>query len=121
MKRILIVDDDEALRLLMCQVLVRAGYEVQAAESGAVALKLFRQQPADLVITDIIMPEMEGLETIIEFLKQRPKLKILAISGGGRFGADDYLPIAGALGAALTLAKPFSLEELENAVRSLLG
>jgi len=121
MKRILLVDDDEAVRRVMGEVLAQAGYAVEVAGDGATALALFRQKPVDLVITDIIMPGMEGLETIVEFLKQRPKLKIIAISGGGRIAANDYLPIAGALGASLTLAKPFSVEELEAAVRTLLG
>jgi len=120
MKRILIVEDEAGLRGLMCQALERCGYGVQGAGDGRAALALFQQQPADLVITDILMPEVEGLETIVSLRKQRPNLKIIAISGGGYYAGHDYLPVAQALGAARTLSKPFTCEELEAAVRSLL-
>ena len=121
MKRILIAEDEESLRQLLAQALERRGYEVQTAPDGAAALKLFKERPADLVITDILMPEVEGLETIVALRKQRPNLKIIAISGGGYFAGGDYLPVAEALGANRTLAKPFTIQELEEAVKSLLS
>jgi CheY-like chemotaxis protein len=104
MSTILVVDDDETFRRLLCQTLLRAGHEVLAADDGRGALRLYRQQPADLVITDLIMPEQEGLETILELRRLQPDLKIIAISGGGRMVPGDYLPIARHLGAARTLA-----------------
>ena len=115
------MDDNEGFRKPLCQTLERAGYEVLSAADGAAALRLFRQQPVDLVITDIIMPEKEGLETIMELRRIKPELKIIAISGGGRIGAEDYLPLAEHLGAARTLAKPFSSAEIIEAVSGLLG
>jgi DNA-binding NtrC family response regulator len=121
MKRILIVDDDATLRRLLGQTLTEQGYEIQSADNGAVALRLLREQPVDLLITDIIMPDVEGLETIVTCRKEHPALKILAISGGGRLSAADYLPVARGLGATETLAKPFSVEQLLEIVQRLLG
>jgi DNA-binding response OmpR family regulator len=121
MKRILLVDDNEPFRRGLGLTLERAGYEVQSAPDGAVALKLFREFPADLVITDLIMPEKEGLETIMDLRRLQPELKIIAMSGGGRIDPNDYLPIAKKLGAALTLSKPFSTGEILEAVAGLLA
>ena len=121
MKRILIVDDDEPLRRLLSQALARAGYAVITAENGVAALRLYREEPVELVITDLIMPEKEGFETIMELRRIEPNLKIIAISGGGRVDAGDYLPTARHLGAARTLAKPFSFQEMLEAVKGLLN
>jgi DNA-binding response OmpR family regulator len=120
MKRILLVDDNEGFRRPLAAILQRAGYEVQTAGDGAAALALFRQHRFDLVITDLIMPEKEGLETIMELRRLRPTLKIIAMSGGGRMDPSDYLPMAERLGAALTLTKPFSAQEFLEAVATLL-
>ena len=121
MKKILIIEDEPGLRQAMSTALTRRGFEVETAADGAAALQLFKKRPADLVITDIIMPEMEGLETIVALLKQRTRLKIIAISGGGCLAGNDYLPVAQALGAALTMPKPFTIQELEEAVAKVLG
>ncbi len=121
MQRILIIDDDEQVRDLLSEILGRAGYEVLAASNGAEGLRLYRAQPADLVITDLIMPEKEGMETIIALRKDFPKVRIIAVSGGGRSGAISYLPIAKSLGAARTVAKPFSKQEILDAVRETLA
>ena len=121
MQRILIIDDDEQVRDLLSEILGRAGYEVLAASNGAEGLRLYRAQPADLVITDLIMPEKEGMETILALRKDFPKVRIIAVSGGGRSGAISYLPIAKSLGAARTVAKPFSKQEILDAVRETLA
>jgi len=121
MKRILLVDDDAAFREPLCEWLSRNGYEVQTAQNGSVALKLYRQQAADLVITDLIMPEAEGLETIGALRRLQPNVKIIAMSGGGRIGPIEYLTIARNLGAHRVLAKPFSCQEILDAVESSLA
>jgi DNA-binding response OmpR family regulator len=120
-KRILVIDDDEQLRAMLTQALERAGYEVVGAGNGAQGLSLFRTQPADLVITDLIMPVKEGVETLIEFRREFPATPVIAISGGGRGGPTDYLSIARRLGACRTLAKPFSRDEMLLAVRDVLA
>ena len=120
MKRILLVDDNESFRRPLGEALRRAGYEIQGAGDGSAALVLYQQQPFDLVITDLIMPEKEGLETIIELHRLKPELKIIAMSGGGRMNPEDYLPMARQLGAAATLAKPFTAEEILEVVDCLL-
>jgi DNA-binding NtrC family response regulator len=121
MARILIVDDEELIRNLLRQMLEREGYEVVEAGNGKIALQVFRQQPADLIITDIIMPEKEGLETITEFRKTYPNVKIIGISGGGRIDSKDYLFIAQRLGANRTLAKPFEWSDMLTAIKDLLN
>lgn len=121
MQRVLIIDDDEQFRALLYEILDRAGFEVVEAGNGVDGLKLYRQQPADLVITDLIMPEKEGVETIMELRDEFPEARIIAISGGERIGGRDYLPIAARLGARRTLAKPFSRQEILTAVRETLA
>jgi DNA-binding NtrC family response regulator len=119
--RILIIDDDHQLRAMLRQMLERAGYEVAEAANGADGLKLCRIQVPDLVITDLIMPEKEGVETMLELKRDFPNTPVIAISGGGRAGTVDYLPIARRLGARRTIAKPFSREEMLDAVREVLA
>jgi CheY-like chemotaxis protein len=121
MSRILVVDDDETFRRPLCQTLRCADHEVQAAADGSAALELFRQQPVDLVITDLVMPEKEGIDTILELRRLQPDLKIIAMSGGGYTHCTDYLQIARRLGANRTLAKPFTAQEVIEAVTSLLA
>ena len=120
MKRILIIDDDEQLLKMLGQMLDRNGYEVVKASNGNVGLKLYRENPADIIITDIVMPEKEGIGTIMELRRDFPNVKIIAISGGGRIGPDQYLPLAKGLGAKYTFEKPIGREELLNAIRKLL-
>ncbi len=119
MKRILLIDDDQAFLRPLELILRRAGYEVQTANNGTVGLRLFRQESADLVITDLIMPEKEGLETIMALRQIQPDLKIIAMSGGGRVQAGDYLVVAEQLGATRILGKPFTREELLEMVGEL--
>jgi len=121
MKRILVVDDNEPFRRMVGKMLEGAGYTVVVAGDGLAALAIFRQQPIDLVLTDLIMPEKEGLETILELRKLAANIKIIAMSGGGRVDADDYLPLATAFGAVRTLAKPFLAAELLAAVADVLA
>ncbi|MGI6657454.1 MAG: response regulator [Desulfobulbus sp.] len=118
--RVLVIDDDEQMRVLLRQVMEWAGYEVMEAGNGRDGLQLQYHRPADLIITDLIMPEQEGLETITRLRKDYPTLKIIAISGGGRIGPDAYLPAARELGADRVFSKPFDIRELTDAVRELL-
>ena len=120
MVRILIIDDEDQPRRMLQQVLTRAGYEVIEARNGNEGLQYFRARPTDLIITDILMPEKEGLETIIDIRREFPAAKIIAISGGGRTGNLNFLEVAKRLGAQHTLQKPFELQEMLGAVRDLL-
>ena len=98
MKRILIIEDDVVTREVLLETLEPCGYELSQAENGKEGLKLCRKKPFDLVITDIIMPEMEGLETITALKNSRPGAPVIAISGGGRGRAGEYLTMAEHLG-----------------------
>lgn len=119
--RVLVIDDDDFLRDIATRILTSAGYEVQAAGNGRQGLSLFDARPADIVITDILMPEVEGMATITA-LRRRPRPpKILAISGGGCRGRSDYLQWAEALGADAVLAKPFGMSALLGKMNELSG
>jgi DNA-binding response OmpR family regulator len=117
---ILIIDDDPQILNMLGQTLKREGHEVLEALDGKEGLKLYRENPTELVITDLIMPEKEGIETIMELQRDFPDVKIIAISGGGDNGADQYLSIARMLGVERTFAKPIERSELLKAVRELL-
>ena len=119
--KILVIDDDEQMRVLLRQVMEWAGHEVVEAADGREGTRLQRQHRADLVITDLIMPEQEGLETITALRRDYPGLKIIAISGGGRIGPEAYLPAAQELGANRVFSKPFDVRELARAVKELLA
>ena len=120
MTHILIIDDDPQILDMLGQTLKREGHEVVEALDGKEGLKLYRENPTDLVITDIIMPETEGIETIMELQRDFPDVKIIAISGGGHNDPDQYLSIAQMLGVQKTFAKPIEREELLKAVSELL-
>jgi len=120
MAKILIIDDDDQFRTMLRQLLERNGYEIKEASGGKEGIKLYRESPTDLIITDLIMPGKDGIETIQEFKKDFPGIKIIAISGGGRLGPQDYLHLAKMLGAQQTLAKPIELPELLKAINELL-
>ncbi len=121
MPRVLVIDDDEQVRALLFEILDRAGFDVVEASNGAEGLVCYRAQPADLVITDLIMPEKEGVETIIELRREFPAARIIAISGGGRNAGRDYLQIAAQLGARQTVSKPFTRQQILDAVRETLA
>lgn len=116
MATILVVEDDKHLRAMLKRTLTRSGHSVVEAGDGEQGLALFRAQPTDIVITDILMPGCDGIETIIGLRRMRPDLKIVAISGGGRVGASSYLEIAQKLGAQFTLRKPFKPADLLAAI-----
>ena len=120
MARIIVIDDDVQIRVLLKEILQQEGYEVVDAPDGLEGVRLYRENPADLVITDIIMPEKGGLEIIRELRTDFPEVKIMAISGGGRIGPEPYLQIAERLGAKSILTKPIERDELIGAVREAL-
>jgi len=105
---------------MLCQVLESEGYEVVVVPDGKEWLRRYRENPADLIITDLIMLEKEGIETIIELRRDFTDVKIIAISGGGQIDAETCLIMAKKLGAHYTFAKPFKLEKLLQAVEELL-
>jgi CheY-like chemotaxis protein len=121
MARILIIDDDDRVRWIVHEILERAGHEIIEASNGVEGIKMYRAKPTDLVITDIIMPEKEGMEIISELRAEFPGVKIIAVSGGGEHGEADYLEIAGKLGAQRVLSKPFVFEDLLKAVTEVLA
>lgn len=120
MSRILVIDDDFEVRNLICEVLRRAGHEVDDAEDGQEGIHKYRNNKSDLIITDLFMPVKEGLETIIDLRREFPDLKIIAISGGNREGVGNYLKTAKLCGANRIFHKPFEIPELLAAVSELL-
>ena len=121
MARILLIDDDDDVRSILCSTLTRFGHTVIEARNGREGILLFPQAAADLVITDIVMPEKEGLEVLMELRGKHPLVKIIAISGGGRTNsASNYLHLAKKLGAAQVLEKPFPAQVLMAAVDEVL-
>lgn len=121
MSRILVIEDDEQTRRMLRQMIERAGYEVEDAGDGLDAIKRMHARPADLVITDLLMPEKDGIETIQELRRDFPDVPVIAISGGGRNGVFDFLPIARQLGATHTFTKPTDRRKLLSAVEEALG
>lgn len=121
MRKILIIDDEPHILLMLKKMLEKAGYEIDLAANGKEGLRLFRATPSDLVITDIIMPEMEGLETIREMKRMQSDLKIIAMSGGGKISAESYLETAKIFGASKIVEKPFSQQQMVIAVQEVLG
>jgi CheY-like chemotaxis protein len=121
MKHILLVDDDDLSRGAVHKMLERSGYDVQSTGIGQEALAWYRREQADLVITDLIMPDTDGLEMIQELRRINPAVRVLAISGGGRVDAEEYLSVARKFGAVEVLPKPFTAPELKQAVEAALG
>ncbi len=121
MSSILVVDDDAQVLDVMSEMLRLEGHSVTVAENGRRAVEKIQHDSFDLVITDLIMPEKEGLETIADIRKYCGDMPIIAISGGGRVGPADYLETARFIGANMTLAKPFGRQELIKAVSKLLA
>jgi CheY-like chemotaxis protein len=121
--RILLVDDDDAVRDILRKALQAAGHEVEEASNGALALAAYRRRPSDVVITDLVMPEKDGLEAIIELRRLDPAVKIIAMSGGGRtLGPPQlYLESARTFGALDILSKPFTVSALLKAVSEVLA
>jgi CheY-like chemotaxis protein len=120
LKRLLVADDSADMRESLKLVLERAGYEVALAPDGERALEMQRRRPADVLITDIFMPERDGLETITVFRREFPATRIIAMSGGGvRINGALYLDTAGAAGADATLRKPFDPKALLGVLQSM--
>jgi YesN/AraC family two-component response regulator len=121
MARILVIDDEPSILLMIKKMIEKAGHEVDIALNGREGLELFYKNYPDLIITDIIMPQKEGLEIILELRKKHPALKIIAISGGGRFGPEGYLPSAKIFGANMIFQKPLVQKEFMEAIANLLS
>ena len=119
-KSILVIDDDKNIRLLLRAVLEREGYQVLEAPDGDKGVSEFKKSPTDLVITDLIMPGKEGIETIRDLRREFPNVKIIAVSGGGRIGPDCYLKMAKGVGALRTLSKPIDRMGLLQAVQEVM-
>ncbi len=120
-QRIMIVDDDPGIRRALHILLSRSGYHVTQARDGMEALRMWRETGGDLVITDLHMPEKDGIEMIVELLSYTPGIRIIAMSGGGQTKRLDLLGNATLLGAVHTIEKPFTLNEMMIMVRRALG
>lgn len=119
--KILLIDDEESVLKMLETFFKREGFDVVVAIDGDKGLAINRQSQVDIIVTDILMPNKEGFETIREFRRDFPEVKIVAISGGGLNNADTYLEFAKAFGADRTFSKPLDLCVLKDAVEELLG
>lgn len=117
MARILIIDDARDIRVALRKLLERVGYEVLEAANGMEASRLYNASPVDLVITDILMPEKDGVEILLELRKAHPGIKAIVISGEGQ----EFLPVAEDFGALRTFSKPFEPGEVLRTVKELVG
>ncbi|MEI6464236.1 MAG: response regulator [Verrucomicrobiota bacterium] len=120
MARILLIDDDEMLRTVLAIAIDAAGHEVLQAEDGQKGMELVRTTSVDLVITDLIMPVQEGVETIMTLRRERPRLPVIAMSGGAS-NSKLYLDIAGKIGAKRMLPKPFTPRQLVALITEILA
>ncbi|HEY1170874.1 MAG TPA: response regulator [Verrucomicrobiae bacterium] len=120
MAKILVADDNDVLRNALVMTLEQMGYDVEEAPNGKVALDLQKKFLADVLLTDLIMPEKEGLEIIQEFRRRYPSVIIIAMSAGGRIHMKDLLKVAKQLGANFALSKPFSNDELAETLNKAL-
>lgn len=117
---ILVIEDEEDIRQMICDILEDEGYDTIQAANGIEGIETLRRVPEiGTIITDLLMPEKEGIETITEIRKDFPRLRILAISGGGICMPENYLNLARAMGANATLSKPFGRKELLDAMENL--
>ena len=121
MTRVLLIDDERLVRTTLGTALRNAGHEVLLAADGNEGLSLFESEGADIVVTDIIMPDKEGIETIMQLRRSSPGLPIIAISGGGRTSNFEFLGLAERLGATRTLKKPFRSRELLDLIEECMA
>ena len=121
MANILLVEDEPLVQETLSSAMKSKGHTVVTAGNGVEGLKRFAEKQFDLVVTDIIMPDKEGIEMILEMRRNRPDAKIIAISGGGRTGNVEFLKMAGSLGAVATLKKPIRLAEFLTVLNDCLG
>ncbi|MEZ4526783.1 MAG: response regulator [Desulfobacterales bacterium] len=120
MARILVIDDDKEIRNMLKTLLERAGHEITEAADGRDGIEKFRTNSADLIITDVVMPEKDGIEVILELKREFPDIRIIVISGGGIVPPEYYLECVKGLGATYTLEKPFDVDRLLTAVEMSL-
>jgi DNA-binding NtrC family response regulator len=120
-KKILLVDDEEAIRKMVRAVLGNELYEYGEATNGLEAQAVLEKQHFDLIITDVIMPDCDGIELVIAIRRKQPDIKVIVMSGGGRVRAGHYLDLAGKLGAAKVFEKPFDTAALRQTVKELLA
>lgn len=120
MSRILVIDDNTTMREAVCEMLRQSGYDAISVENGRVAVQMHRDAPVDLIITDLFMPDTDGLEIIYQFRHEFPEVKIIAVSGGGSRGLVELLSVAKKMGAQRALMKPFAWEDLLAAVEEML-
>ncbi|MEI6127142.1 MAG: response regulator [Pseudomonadota bacterium] len=120
MATILVLDDDDMILETLSIILKDAGHDILTGSNGNEGLKRCRERKVDLVITDIVMPDKEGLETIQDIKKLYPEIKIIAMSGGGNIATSNYLQIAKAFGAQQTLEKPFKKKDIVSTVQEVL-
>lgn len=121
MASILVIDDNNEMRRLLRDLLERVGYQVFEASEGDEGIKLYREQQIEMVITDLIMPGKEGIETIIQLKQDVPDVKIIAMSGGGQIKPQFYLECAKGFGAVHAFAKPINCQKLLAAVKELIS
>ena len=121
MKKIVIIEDDQIIRESLKEILEMNSFQVFAIDSGIDLMKKITEFRPDVLITDIIMPDKDGIEIIIEAKKTLTDIKLIAISGGGRIDSESYLNTAKYLGADATLKKPFTHEQLISVIKSLTG
>lgn len=118
MKKILVIDDDREIVDALGSFLTEEGFSVRTAGDGEEGLTVFQDFRPDVVLTDILMPKREGIETILELKRRSPELRIIAMSGGGIINASTYLEVASRMGASAVLKKPFNLDELLKILKS---
>jgi CheY-like chemotaxis protein len=119
MARVLLIEDDELVRYSLVELLEEAGHTVMQRENGFQLLSFIEDNPVDVVITDIVMPEVDGMEVLTMLRKSHPSLPVIALSGGGRISGSDYLEMADAIGAKRTIHKPVQPDVLLQAVEEL--
>jgi two-component system response regulator HydG len=120
MARVLIIDDDASVRDALAKILLLDGHTVEKASDGRSALSAVAARPPDLVVTDIYMPEMDGIEFLLHLSEAAPDIPVIAVSGGATASAGFVLQDASQLGAAATLAKPFEIDDVRSVVRDVL-
>ena len=121
MAKILLLEDEDPLRILIAELLEEEGHTVRQCADGSISLDIEALSGSDMMITDLIMPRIEGIEAIRRAKDANPAIKIIAMSGGGRVVTRDYLPDAALFGAAATLQKPFAPDDIISKVRDLLA
>lgn len=121
MARILVIDDEPGMRSFLYRMLERAGHHVVMAEDGRTGLSAIAESRFDLIITDLLMPGMEGVEFLFQLRRATSRIPVVAMSGGGRLGPEQYAKLARLSGAAAFLSKPFTVEELTRTVDRLLA